>query len=128
MHSFLHVVSGDGPHLLPLATVVEVLPMVTLDRGTEAGGPRYCGLLQYRGAVVPAFALSEHDLDPQSHPEWMITVVRSGEVTTAWVVRDVAGVLDVPPEQLVQPVVGGDGGLCVVEVDGALVRVVGERA
>lgn len=125
MHAFLHVVSGDGPHLIPLASVVEVLPMVTLDRGLELGDPRYCGLLQYRGDVLPTFALSDEDTAPQEHPGWMLVVVRSQEGASSWVVRDVAGVLDVAPERIARPQVGGASGLAVVDVDGVLVRVLG---
>lgn len=123
MPAFLHAISGDGPHLIPLESVVEVLPMVTLDRGAEEGEPRYCGLLQYRGEVLPTFALSDRDLAPQEHPEWMLVAVRSGGESLVWVLRDVAGVLDVARERISQPRVGGAQPVSVVELDGTLVRV-----
>lgn len=127
MHGFLHIVSGDGPHLIALADVVEVLPMVWLDRGSEDGGPHYCGLLNYRGEVLPAFAVSDRDLEPREQPQWMLVVVRSETGSGAWVVRDVLGVLQVDSAQVSRPALGGARPVAVVEIDGALVRVLDRR-
>ena len=128
MPTFLHVHSGAGPHLIPLDSVIEVLPMLALDRGGESARSGYCGLLRFRGQAVPTFALSEDDQRPEEHLDWMLVVGLSAGAARAWVVRDVLGVLQVEPERVQHPELGSAAGCAVVDLDGRLVRVLGEEA
>ncbi len=120
---FLRFRCGAGDLLVPLESVVEVLPMVELRHRDGSPDPRWAGLLEYRGGVVPVHALGAGDRDGRDRPDWHVLVVRVGDALQAWIADDVPGVVAVPPALVRRLPAGAGPGLEVAQVEGEVLRV-----
>lgn len=121
---FLQVTCGAGEYLVPIESVVEVLPMLELQHRSESDDPTWAGLLEYRGRVIPVHALSPADRAGCDSPDWFLVVVRQDSKELAWVLRSVEGV--VPISASARSVLETSAGGAVVEVaqlDGRVVRL-----
>lgn len=59
---YLHFESSVGKRLISVAEVVEVIPMVFLQReASDVHQQNFCGLLNFRGNIVPVFNLSAYE-------------------------------------------------------------------
>lgn len=89
MKQFLHFQSGVGKRLVPVDDVVEVIPMVALQRDDETYGQHFCGLMNYRGHIVPVFTLSQYASEDCSNIDYFLIVAGMGDAMVAVLAQEV---------------------------------------
>ncbi len=122
MRHFVQYVSCIGERLLRLEDIVEVLPMLTLDRLGQEGGALFAGLLHYRGDAVPVFSLTANA--PMPGPEGYILVTRVHGRKAGLLAHDVVGVVSLDESACTEMPGGGGHRIAGAHVDGRFLRIV----
>jgi len=121
---FVRFRGSAGGRLIPLAAVVEVIPMVRLRSSEQGGNPRYCGLLHFRGRVVPVFDLVDGRRSGLHNPDHFLVVTRGQAGERAIVAHEVEDIVEVEARACSELDVGGSYPVSVVDLNGALLEVV----
>lgn len=121
---FVRFCGSGGERLIPLTAVVEIIPMLRLLEGKHEGNRRYCGALHFRGRVIPVFDLEDGDTATLDNPAHFLVVTRGRERERAIVAHDVDDIIEVERQACSQLDTGGAYPVCVVDVDGELIKVV----
>ena len=126
MLDLLRLDTGTEHVVVELTQVEEVLPMVQLDhvgerRSKERHERGFCGLLRYRGRVVPVHQLPGA-VDVAGDVDAMIVVLRPA--ATSWLALMVQDVLEVLRVSHSARHRSHAGGVTVVDVGGELLRLV----
>lgn len=101
MKSFIHFVTAHGPRLIEVTEVVEVIPMVWLERDSEAeNNPYYIGLLNYRGKIISVFDPAGQAQSFIPNPENFLIVCSNGEQHIALVAIEVNQLVDIEKKEI----------------------------
>ncbi|MEZ5493911.1 MAG: chemotaxis protein CheW [Pseudomonadales bacterium] len=97
MAHYLHFESSLGSRLVNVSDVVEVIPLVALQpQGSE--DPLFCGLLNYRGQIVPVFDLSASSQERLHDAQSFLIVAQCENQGIAFLAKEVNSIIDVAPE------------------------------
>ena len=97
MAQYLHFESSLGSRLVSVSDVVEVIPLVALEP-QESQDPLFCGLLNYRGKIVPVFDLSASEKNRLHDIQSFLIVAQCEEHGIAFLAKEVNAIIDVSPE------------------------------
>ncbi len=97
MAHYLHFESSLGSRLVSVSDVVEVIPLVAL-QPQESEDPLFCGLLNYRGKIVPVFDLSTPAQDRLRDTQSFLIVAQCEDHGIAFLAKEVNAIIDVTPE------------------------------
>lgn len=101
MKQYLHFKSSVGRRLLSVSEIVEVIPMVSLQReDADALNEKFCGLLNFRGSVVPVFSLSKYEEFFCKNPSAFLIVSKNETNKLAIVAEELDYLLDIRDDQI----------------------------
>jgi chemotaxis signal transduction protein len=121
---FVRFRGSGGERLLPLSSVVEIIPMLRLLGGEHEGNHRYCGALHFRGRVIPVFDLEDGGCAGLDNPAYFLVVARGISSERAIVAHDVDDIVEVASESCSELDIGGPQPVRIVDVEGTLLKVV----
>ena len=103
MLAFIHFTTANGPRLINVTEVVEVIPMVWLERDSDAiDNAYYIGLLNYRGNIISVFdpAGGAQQFVPQ--PDHFLIVCSNSVQTIALIATEVHQLVDIDKDEIRQ--------------------------
>ena len=128
MKQFLHFHSSAGRRLIAVDQVIEVIPMVWLQREAADDANQYfCGLLNFRGEIVPVFTLSMYEAKFHNDPNLFLIVADTDQGMVAVLALEVDYLVEVPDSAVSQ--INAIGGKVVnaAKVDDEMIRIVVPR-
>ncbi len=123
MESFLHFQSSAGSRLVRVSQVVEVIPMVALQH-EQTDSNQFCGLLNYRGKIIPVFDLLRADENALLDMKAFLIVTQCYGSDVALIACEVKLIFELMVEavQIIAP--ANLAHFEVAKVEGEMVRVV----
>lgn len=98
---FLLFRSGIGNRLLAAGDVVEVIPMIALQRDPDDDmDPRFCGVFDYRGRIVPVFDFVSYQQGNIKNPDAFLLIVHGSRSMLALVAYDIDDLVDVAADSI----------------------------
>ncbi len=122
---YLHFQSSVGRRLINVEEVVEVIPMVMLQREeADAQNKKFCGLMNFRGNIVPVFNLSGYEEETCIDVGNLLIVSHTEAGLVALLAREVDYLVNIEHDELtrVNPI-GGEPFL-VSKINNEMVRLV----
>ncbi len=123
MKQFLHFQTSLGKRLVILNEVTEVLPMVALDYSETEGNDLYCGLLHFRGRVVPVFDVQQRTQKSLQCLDLFLIVLNNEQQEMAIVASDIYGIVEAPAECWQTLQTGSKRPIEVVNIEGEFLRI-----
>lgn len=103
MLAFIHFTTTNGPRLINVTEVVEVIPMVWLERDSDAiDNAYYVGLLNYRGNIISVFDPAGGAQHFKPHPDNFLIVCSNGIQTIALIATEVHQLADIDKQEIRQ--------------------------
>lgn len=122
---FLHFQSSAGRRLMLVDEVVEVIPMVSIQREAEdALNEKFCGLLNFRGSIVPVFDFSPYQEGVCNNTSSFLVVAQSPNGKIAVVASEVDYLLDIRDENVNYVSSSADREFNVAKIEDEMVRIV----
>lgn len=101
--AFIHFTTANGERLIDVVEVVEVIPMVWLERDTDAlSNDYYIGLLNYRGQIISVFDPAGGAKHFQPNPDHFLIVCRSSSQTIALIATEVHQLVEIEKQEITQ--------------------------
>lgn len=126
VQQIVFVETADGLRAFDALRVVEILPMIAVDRFPGEGGANYVGAVRYRGALAPTFSLVEQT-DPVQLVDHLMVITRASDddagPLVALVVRAVHAITSLPATARTRLATGGAAAIEGVTWEGAFVRI-----
>lgn len=118
---FIMVSAGGRRKLVPLESVVELVPMLAL---TDVEGPRGAcrGMANLRGEIVPIFDATSPTAP--LHPSRFIVIARTKSLLLGLVVDDVYDIVAVNPGDLASRPIGGGRFAVMARIEDNLLPVI----
>lgn len=98
---FLRFTSGIGERLVDAGDIVEVIPMIALQRDSDDDeNPRFCGVFDYRGHIVPVFDLQPYRDKNIQNPDIFLVIVYGKASLLALVAYDIDDLVEVEADNI----------------------------
>lgn len=128
MKQFLHFQSSAGRRLIAVDQIIEVIPMVWLQReDSDAANPFFCGLLNFRGKIVPVYTVSNYQEKFACDPSAFLIVAETEQGMIAVLALEVDYLVSVNTLEISQISSAGGKVVNAAKVDDEMIRIVVPR-
>lgn len=125
MRQFLHFQSDAGRRLIAVDEIIEVIPMVWLQReAADSEQDSFCGLLNFRGNIVPVFTLSVYEERTCTDPSYFLIVTHTENGMVAVLAHEVDYLVNVDSAAISRISAQSGTVLNVAKVEDEMVRIV----
>ena len=123
--AFIHFTTANGSRLINVAEVVEVIPMVWLERDSDAVDHAfYIGLLNYRGNIISVFDPAGGAKQFQAHPDHFLIVCSNGIQTIALIAMEVHQLVEIEAQEIQQIDALNQASFSAAKLKDKIVRIV----
>lgn len=123
--SFIHFITARGARLINVSEVVEVIPMVWLERDSDAvESAYYIGLLNYRGQIISVFDPAGNAQNFLPSPEGFLIVSSNGQQTIALLADEVNQLVEIDTESVREISAIDQQAFSAAKVNGQIIRIV----
>ncbi|HSC76350.1 MAG TPA: chemotaxis protein CheW [Pseudomonadales bacterium] len=123
MQDFLFFASSVGPRLVPVTEVIEVIPFVKLQR-EPGNNDRFCGLLNYRGKVLPVFDFMACDTNPSRDIRRFLIVTHGEYGDACLVAQEVNHLISVEDDKVFPVQASAEHHFMVAKCGDVIIRIV----
>lgn len=123
MKEFLYFQSALGSRLVSVAEVVEVIPMVALQK-ESLENKLFCGLLNYRGQIVPVFDFADGSTQRTLDPQAFLIVTQYNGKPVALLAQEVNQIIAITSEDISLIAPAGAPSFSVAKLGDEMIRIV----